>query len=89
MWGGSGRGGASNLTGADRGRMWIGAVSPASSSSKLLERALELGALLLLHYSYSSRKSQTWQSIRLQDLHSMYVSEVVYGKHSVSKLTIC
>ena len=23
-------GGASNLTGADRGRMWIGAVSPAS-----------------------------------------------------------
>ena len=24
-------GGASNLTGADRGRMWIGAVSPASS----------------------------------------------------------
>ena len=32
MWGGSGRGGASNLTGADRGRMWIGAVSPASSA---------------------------------------------------------
>ena len=26
-------GGASNLTGADRGRMWIGAVSPASSYS--------------------------------------------------------
>ena len=25
-------GGASNLTGADRGRMWIGAVSPASGS---------------------------------------------------------
>ena len=25
-------GGASNLTGADRGRMWIGAVSPASDS---------------------------------------------------------
>ena len=25
-------GGASNLTGADRGRMWIGAVSPASVS---------------------------------------------------------
>ena len=25
-------GGASNLTGADRGRMWIGAVSPASHS---------------------------------------------------------
>ena len=24
-------GGASNLTGADRGRMWIGAVSPAST----------------------------------------------------------
>ena len=24
-------GGASNLTGADRGRMWIGAVSPASA----------------------------------------------------------
>ena len=27
-------GGASNLTGADRGRMWIGAVSPASVSSE-------------------------------------------------------
>ena len=26
-------GGASNLTGADRGRMWIGAVSPASEST--------------------------------------------------------
>ena len=26
-------GGASNLTGADRGRMWIGAVSPASIST--------------------------------------------------------
>ena len=26
-------GGASNLTGADRGRMWIGAVSPASPQS--------------------------------------------------------
>ena len=26
-------GGASNLTGADRGRMWIGAVSPASLPS--------------------------------------------------------
>ena len=25
-------GGASNLSGADRGRMWIGAVSPASHS---------------------------------------------------------
>ena len=39
MWGGSGRGGASNLTGADRGRMWIGAVSPASrhlAAAKLL-----------------------------------------------------
>ena len=29
-------GGASNLTGADRGRMWIGAVSPASHSSACL-----------------------------------------------------
>ena len=27
-------GGASNLTGADRGRMWIGAVSPASLKSR-------------------------------------------------------
>ena len=26
-------GGASNLTGADRGRMWIGAVSPASRTA--------------------------------------------------------
>ena len=25
-------GGASNLTGADRGRMWIGAVSPAADT---------------------------------------------------------
>ena len=29
-------GGASNLTGADRGRMWIGAVSPASGEINLL-----------------------------------------------------
>ena len=28
-------GGASNLTGADRGRMWIGAVSPASITAHL------------------------------------------------------
>ena len=28
-------GGASNLTGADRGRMWIGAVSPASGLGHL------------------------------------------------------
>ena len=30
-------GGASNLTGADRGRMWIGAVSPASDSGTLIK----------------------------------------------------
>ena len=28
-------GGASNLTGADRGRMWIGAVSPASQQNSI------------------------------------------------------
>ena len=30
MWADLEGGGASNLTGANRGRMWIGAVSPAS-----------------------------------------------------------
>ena len=33
-------GGASNLTGADRGRMWIGAVSPASLLTAKLEAVM-------------------------------------------------
>ena len=33
-------GGASNLTGADRGRMWIGAVSPASLPGRLASSGL-------------------------------------------------
>ena len=34
-------GGASNLTGADRGRMWIGAVSPASDVVDRLWRRVD------------------------------------------------
>ena len=53
-------GGASNLTGADRGRMWIGAVSPASDSAlpiygifSALPSITRTGALNVLYGSKS------------------------------------
>ena len=45
-------GGASNLTGADRGRMWIGAVSPASIPSYLNGRKQTL-------FLYSKKVQET------------------------------
>ena len=55
-------GGASNLTGADRGRMWIGAVSPASVRYGVPAYVIiEIYCVRVRLYALPETNQVTWQ----------------------------